>query len=335
LITKWDGGKFQHYPAMYGEDTCLLSPVLKDLIHERPPNKSLPSNIGLGGYFEQERIKRWTTGQFGDAPLGHTARGRVGEYSAHSSAMIKLMNGLHASLGTEANGTILELDGLTRAMRDKWKFPVEIQEIPVGKGTCHNIFLAHWSAEDGKQQIVASFTNGLSTFTGEPVTRVQFTSNGNLPERQILECVLASLLAAGKDVIGEQRWGADKEGKLLPSPIIPLAGSKQDAYSALLDASRSEILTRIGAAASNPALGITPPVMRIHALQEPEINAALKSMGAKIRNLGSHPMLPAMIDFKNIPKQNLNFDPAPARPVKIINRTEAANNPIFSLVANG
>jgi hypothetical protein len=115
----------------------------------------------------------------------------------------------------------------------------------------------------------------------------------------------------------------------LPSPITPLAGFKQDAYMALLDASRSENID------SHWWCGIMSPVMRIHALQEPEINAALKSMGAKTRNLGSHPMLPAVIDFKNIPKQSLSFGLTPARPMKTINRAEAPNNPIFSLMANG
>jgi hypothetical protein len=98
VITEWDGKQFNHYPAIYGEDTCLLSTTLKALIQQRPHGKSLPQ--GLGAFFEHERIKRWTSNDYGDAPLGASARGRVGEYSAHSSAMIKLMTDLNARLGT-------------------------------------------------------------------------------------------------------------------------------------------------------------------------------------------------------------------------------------------
>ncbi len=244
VITEWDktSGQFRHYPAIYGEDTCLLSPVLKELVRERPAGKSFPPNMGLGTYFKQERIKRWTTNKFSDAPLGQTARGRVGEFSAPSSAMIKLATSLNATLGTEQQGTILEIDGLTRAMKDKWKLPVEIKDVPHGEGAYPNVFLAQGSGEDGKQQIVASFTNGISTFTGEPVTRVQITGNGNLPNPGMLQNVLASLLVAGQEEIQERQWGTGREVKLPQSPVIPILGSSKEIYAALIAASQNEVV---------------------------------------------------------------------------------------------
>jgi len=336
VITAWDKEteQFKHYPAIYGEDTCLRTPILKALVQERPAGKTLPQ--GLGAYFEQERIKRWTTNKFGDAPLGMTARGRVGEYSAHSSTMIKLMNGLNATLGTPEDGTILEINGLPRAMQDKWKLPVTTEEIalPQSPQPYPNIFLTRWSGEGGKQQIVASFTNGISTFTGEPVTRVQFTSNGVLPDSGVLHCALASLLAAGQEEIQQRRWGSTHEAKLPASPLIPLHGTNQEIYAALIAASQSEmLLPRIGATLPNPLCsGGHPPLMRLHALQEPAIQQALKNMDAQTRTLGTHPMLPAVIDFSTLPQESLNFDPQPARPVKLIKPTEAAGAAIFSLV---
>lgn len=337
VITEWDKskGQFKHYPAIYGEDTCLLSPVLKEIVRERPYNKLLPPNIGLGGYFEQERIKRWTTNHFGDAPFGMTARGRVGEYSAHSSAMIKLMNGLNATLGQEQDGTILEVNGLTKAMQEKWKLPVEIKDVPHGNGSYPNIFLAHWSGNGGKQQIVASFTNGISTFTGEPVTRVQITSNGNLPNPGMLQNALASLLAAGQDEIHNRGWGNAGKAKIEQSPAIPLLGSTKEIYSALMATSQSEIVKPLAALIAPHVWHNNTPLMRIHTLQESEINSALQSMDAKTRILGTHPMLPAVIDFKNMPQEALSFDPIPARPINVALRAEAANSPVFTLAANG
>ncbi|MGB4056709.1 MAG: hypothetical protein WBK77_01345 [Alphaproteobacteria bacterium] len=259
------------------------------------------------------------------------ARGRVGEYSAHSSTMIKLMTGLNATLGTEQGGTILEIDGLTRVMQDKWKLPVEIKDIPAGKETYPNIFLAQWSAEGGKQQIVASFTNGISTFTGDPVTRVQITSNGSLPNPGTLQNVLASLLAAGQDEVQARQWGTSKE-KLPQSPAIPLLGSSREIYAALITASQNELLSPIIGATPRHVWNSKPPLMRIHALKEPEINTALKAMDAQTRILGTHPMLPAVIDFKNMPQEAFNFNLVPARPVSMTTG-EAANAVIFSLAA--
>jgi hypothetical protein len=334
VVTEWDkeSGKFNHYPAIYGEDTCLLSSRLKTLIQERPAGKSLPQ--GLGVYFEQERIKRWITNKYGDSPLGKTARGRVGEFSAHSSAMIKLVTSLNGTLGAEADGAVLEVDGLTRAMKDKWKLPVEIKDIPYGNGSYPNILLAQWSGEGGKQQIVASFTNGISTFTGDPVTRVQITSNGNLPNPIMLQNVLASLLDAGQDVIHARQWGTPKEAKLQQSPAIPLLGSSQEIYAALMAESQKEILNPSIAAAKPPHVwNSKPSLMRIHALKEPEINAALKAMDAQTRILGTHPMLPGVIDFKNMPQESLCFDIVPAKPVSLNRGREAVNSPAFTLAA--
>lgn len=338
VITEWDKttGQFKHYPAVYGEDTCLLSPVLKELVRERPAGKSFPPNMGLGAYFEQERIKRWTTNKFGDAPLGQTARGRVGEFSAHSSAMIKMVTNLNATLGSEQQGTVLEIDGLTRAMKDKWKLPVEVKDIPQGKNAYPNIFLAQWSSNDDKQQIVASFTNGISTFTGEQVTRVQITSNGDLPNSGMLQHVLASLLAAGQEEIQERKWGTGREVKTPQSPVIPLLGSSKEIYAALLAASQSELVKPIGAAAKPGHIwNRKVPLTRIHALQEPEIGMALRGMGAQARILGTHSMLPGIIDFKNLPQEVLNFDLSQATPIVSVRPRGAfaANTPVFSLTA--
>ena len=333
VLTEWDENKFRHYPAIYGEDTCIMRSKLRELIQECPAGKVLPQNIGIGEYFERERIKRWITNEYGDAPLGQRGRARIGEFSGHSAAMIKVLNDLGATRGVEPEGTILEINGLTRAMKDKWRLPVDIAAIATDKSDLYpNIFLTQWSGEGSKQQIVASFTNGISTFTGDPVTRVQFTSNGNLPNSGVLQSVLASLLATGQEEIETRGWGSTKE-QHIQSPIISDGVSRQEIYAALLSSSQDEMLVRKIGAAHHPRIwNDEAPIMRIHALKEPAIASALSAMDAQTRMLGSHPMLPVVMDFKNVPQRILGVDLDPVRPATI-KPSDAANDPCYALVA--
>ena len=69
--------------------------------------------------------------------------------------------------------------------------------------------------------------------------------------------------------------------------------------------------------------------MHIHALQEPEIVAALKTVGATQRMLGDNPMQTATLDLRKAAEQHN----APNRPVALITPDMAKNDPLFSLVA--
>ena len=333
VLTEWDGNKFRHYPAIYGEDTCIMRNKLRELIQERPTGKVLPQNVGIGEYFERERIKRWVTNEYGDAPLGQRGRARIGEFSGHSSTMIKVLDDLGATRETEQEGAILEINGLTRAMKDKWHLPVDTSVIVTDKGDIYpNIFLTQWSGEGNKQQVVGSFTNGISTFTGDPVTRVQFTSNGNLPNNVVLQSALASILSAGQEEIEARGWGSAKEHRI-QSPIIPVGGSRREIYDALLSSSQDEMLVRKIGAVQRPRIwNDETPVMRIHALKEPAISLALSAMDAQTRMLGSHSMLPVVMDFKNVPQRILGIDLNPARPTTI-KPSNAANEPYYAFVA--
>ena len=74
------------------------------------------------------------------------------------------------------------------------------------------------------------------------------------------------------------------------------------------------------------------PIMRIHALKEPAISTALSAMGAQTRMLGPHPMLPVVMDFKNVPQRILGVDLDPARPATI-KPSNAANEPYYAFAA--
>jgi hypothetical protein len=103
-------------------------------------------------------------------------------------------------------------------------------------------------------------------------------------------------------------------------------------YTALLASSRDEMLERRIGNGKHPRLWPNSvPIMRIHALKEPEIAAALGAMDAKTRILGSHPMLPVVMDFNNVPSDLINLEPRPTRSMRTVEISDSIGN--FSLAA--
>jgi hypothetical protein len=272
VITEWNGKKFEFYPGVHGEDTFVV-PEISKTFRERT------GGMGLGTYFMHERIRLALTNELGTAPFGMTSRGRVAEFSSHSTAMVKLLTKLGATLGAEQEGAILQFDSAANDIRRKRGVFVETEGLGSKFGensilTQSNAFVTSWSGNNGNQRIVATFTEAISTFTGEPVVRVQFTSNGNLPKGDELKDALAALITAGRAEIVRRKW--------LPKS--------------------AEVL----------------PVMRIHALREPEIVSALMELGAVPRMLGPHPMLPVVTNLKNTSAQVVDFPITAAKQLVLV-----------------
>ena len=304
--TLWDEKKqeFAHYPAIYGEDTSVFSKQSK-AFRESTKGAENPKGIGLGTWFEEERIRHWTQNPALEAPYGLVPAARIGEYSPHSAAMIGIFNKLSARLGSETQG-IREVDG--RDVHPAWPMDVDTKKFVTPDGQDLNqVFLTNWSSKDGKQQLVASFTEGISTFTGDSVVRVQFTSNGNLPDKAILKDILASLLSAGQKEIDGRKWGLNSPIAHNTSPAIRLGGSNGELQISAFSVTGEEIAQRKkpeGAAAS---------LMRIHTFEKDIIDA----LDAKTRCLGSHAMRPVMVDFANIPQEILGVAVPPAKPLMV------------------
>ncbi|MDE1902061.1 MAG: hypothetical protein KGI37_10530 [Alphaproteobacteria bacterium] len=283
VLTHWDGQDFQHHHAIYQEDTVLPIGMLRELAKERPAGKFFPPDIGLGEFFEQERIKQRMQGN--NPPLG-----RVGEYSAHNAKIIKIMKQSGVRLGGEADGAVFELDGAVPRNFDRWHVPVRTEGLFHDKNSpipLPHVFLVNWDSADNKQRIAASFTKGISTFTGKTVVRVQVTSNGNLPSPQALQGVMASILAAGQEEASRREWGAPAYHPR-PSPIISIHGTKRELWASAIASNKAELF--IPRATFAPIFGHPAPIMRIHALGEPEIITALNAELPR-RILGNHPML--------------------------------------------
>ena len=298
VLTKYNGKEFEHYPAIYGEDTSVYADVSKT-VRERTKSPENPKGIGLGTWFEDERIRHWTQNAAKDAPFGLTPAARIGEYSPHSAAMISIFKKLGAKLGTEGQG-IKEVDG--HSIVPAWPVDVETNKFqtPGGKDLSH-IFLTQWASNDGKQKVVATFTEGLSTFTGDPVIRVQVTSNGNLPGKGVLKDVLASLLVAGQNEIDKREWGKSRPITHGASPVVSLGGSDK------------ELQTSAFAVAGEEVARQTAPVslMRIHSFEDGIVDA----LPGRTRLLGAHAMRPVVVDFANIPQDILDVDVNPAKPL--------------------
>lgn len=275
--------------GIYSEDVCLLPKMIRELVAEWPTGGDFPKE-GLGGHFIRECMayfaKKGMRG--GIVPAGQTF-----EFAPDNTKIVKIQEQLGAILGAEHNSGLFRLNAITDTIRNKWPMPVELRGAPLIRGASDpNNFAVLWSSYDEQQKIKAGFTRGLSTFKGWPVTQGQIVSNGKLPEKPVMECVLASVLKAANQEIQERGWGRlDHEPALSETSAV---------------------------------FGVKPPLMHIHALNEPEVVAGLHSLGAEKRLLGSHASQTASLDLAKA-------SGAAVRPLKLIG-SEAANNPYFSLV---
>ncbi|MCL2468907.1 MAG: hypothetical protein FWF24_01575 [Alphaproteobacteria bacterium] len=320
LFLQRNGRDIDVHHGIYSEDVCLLFPKMREIILERPRTKDLPEK-GLGMPFIQASIDYYSRHGFKD---GTIPIGQAFEFAPSNSKIIAIKEKLGATLGHGEESALLRIAG-DRFPDSIFKLPVEVRFVPLANGTIDpNNFVVSWESADSRQKIMASFTKGISTFKGTPVTQCQFISNGKIPNTGILQCAVASILQAAEHEIGERCWGSLAKPWHEVSPNVPLGGSAQDVFAALFKAQNVALLSP---KRSVPLLGVIPPPLHIHALQEPEIVSALKSLGAKQRMLGNNPMQTATLDLRKAAERHN----APNRPLALIEPDAASHNPIFSL----
>ena len=322
LFLQRNGNDIDAHHGIYSEDVCLLPAKMREIILGRPRTKALPRD-GLGLPFIQASIDHFAQHGFKD---GTIPAGQAFEFAPSNSKIIAIQEKLGATLGGSEDSALLKIES-GKLTHDRFKIPVEVRFVPLADGAIDpNNFVVSWEAPDTQQKVMASFTKGISTFKGAPVTQCQFISNGKLPSAGVLQSVVASILQAAEQEIGERRWGSLAKPQQLVSPHIPINGSTQEVFAALFDAQNVVLLSP---KRSNPPLGIAPPPIHIHVLQEPEIAAALKSVGAAQRMLGNNSMQTATLDLRKVAvKQNV-----PTRPLALISPDAARNDPLFSLAA--
>lgn len=274
------------YPAIRGEDT-YVSPKESPEFRECTTDALHPNGIGLGTFFIHERIRIAVMRELGLTPYGVVSKGRIGEYSLHSTEMITLFRKLRATMGQEGQSGVWQLDGFPAELRDRAR-RARIHVVPEGLGfysgdILPNIFVVSWHGDKG-ERIKVSVTEAGSTFLKQAIGQVQLTSNHRWPDRETLKDVLASLMMAVRTEI------------LIRKYISGHAGMKHWDWG--LD--DEHMILRMNDLNESPAGGLG---------RQPVMGPALEEMGAKQRTVGTppHAMLPLITYFENIPDGILDF----------------------------
>jgi hypothetical protein len=275
--------------GLYTEDVSLFLAKLRDLHADMPLGCRSPE-ISIGQFYEQESLRYFTENGLSD---GVFPVGRVFEFAPKNTKIIRIQNELGATLGSSNDSGLLRIEGLTPAMRDSFKVPVDQFNVLLPNGTIDpDNFVVAWQSQDGEQKIYTAFTNGMSTFTGKRVTQCQIITNGNIPRQGMVESVVASSLAVGEHKIHTDSWNEIQAQNRGFSPSIPLLGSAKEMYESAFAMSGHEIAMQVSKAANDLEIPT-----HIHVNGEPEVLDALNSLGAKQRMLGSNPMQTGKIDL--------------------------------------
>jgi hypothetical protein len=283
VITEWNGLDFEHRAGVYGEDT-YVSPDKSEAF------RRLTGGHGLGSFFVHERIRLSLTNEFGSSPFGMISRGRVAEIAEDNAVVGRILHRLDPTYRSQ-DCVIVQIDPRAPPFRRGRRIPVQTEGLASehDHNRVHilpNVFVTAWS--DGHQKLVASFTEAMSTFSGEPVVRVQFTSNGALPVGDRLKDILAALISEGRLEIMRRKW-LSQSGN-----VRNLADSRM--------------------------------IMRVHAF-DPDIVSALREMDGQPRSLGPHPMIPVITNLRNTPAGAVDFPIPAAKPLTVVKSPFASHAP--------
>ena len=297
-----ESNNLKFFPCHHGEDLCVDKDVAK-LFREYTKCLLYPNGMGAGTWVMREQILRSVSNPY------WVYGGRDNEHYFGNPQIIGVMDKFGSIRGSERDSAVLQIDGLTAHMKPRWGVQVVKEDLPSRENIfdiCPNNFLTRWSSEDGKQQIAVIFSRSASTFDGHPVVWTKIKSNGNLPHREMLKEVMASLISAGREEISSpnRRWGVPRD-KLITG----------------------DDLSRI--------FGGPVPVMHVHMNNEPEILEILLRMEAIYRTFGDRTMVSGVMRLKNMqnPEVVLGQKPPEATQIDGIDPERDANKPYFDVVS--
>ncbi len=266
--------------SAYTEDVCLLTSQLRQLIRTRPQGKELPKD-SLGACLERISLQNMLErdGMFY----------RFGEVNADNTRMMKTLDGNGADIGTGSASAVLEIKELPNDLMSRWLADVRVIHLKSDGQNDPNNFVIRWKA--GQHDIHFVATKGRATAFGQPRADIRPWHNGNLPESHILENVVASALLAVKYEAEARKWGMQIPGQIPSSPIIPLLGTKPDAYMSLYAACGAEILPD---AAKRHTAMLPMSDNHIHIQNDQPMLEAFSAIGAKPRLFGTRRMIPGV-----------------------------------------
>jgi hypothetical protein len=96
VFTAFEGKKFVHYPAVYAED-FFVSPEISAEFRNQTISADNPRGLGLGTYFERERIRIAAHNLYGDLPQGKAPAALIVEHGSENKAAVSLLGKLGLS----------------------------------------------------------------------------------------------------------------------------------------------------------------------------------------------------------------------------------------------
>jgi hypothetical protein len=198
---KSDERRFHFTPAIHSEDMSV-------------------ARKGSGTPFMRQRVTMAATeGRNCGFDLGGTVRAGalVGEQKWHGpaenqgTAIGGLLSKFSADMAKDKSDTVLSLDvsefPTSNSRRDISALSLAYPEAcTAARLTVRpDVFAVKWGPKD-VEKIAATFTLGVSTFTGRLVVRVHIKSNGNLANDSEVKSAMASILAEGRTQILDRGW---------------------------------------------------------------------------------------------------------------------------------
>jgi hypothetical protein len=282
VITEWNGHSFEHFHAIYSEDTWVDRHI-SDEVRALTKGREFPRGVGLGTFNTQGRIMLSASGS-----AEHNARGRISETAADNAVQLAIFSKLGVSIDLP-NGAVIQFDSTT-LIEPSRTVTVKVSDFAFQNANNASVsvlpyvFLTPWSNSDGSQQIVGTHTQGISTVSANTIIRSQFTSNGNLPPPNELRNIMTEMVSVGRAEAREKEWAKDDNGNAQTLPIMRVHAYGREMVDAL------------------KAVGGKPRHFGFNKRNEP------------------HFMAPAVINYTQIPNTELRSKLHASKPLMVITR---------------
>ena len=282
VITEWNGHSFEHFHAIYNEDTWVDRHI-SDEVRALTKGREFPKGVGLGTFSTQGRIVLSALGS-----AEHNARGRISETATDNAVQLAIFSKLGVSIDLP-NGVVVQFDNAP-LIEPSRTVAVRVNDFAFQNANNASVsvlpyvFLTAWSNSDGIQQIAATHTKGISTVSGNAIIRSQFTSNGNLPPPNELRNIMTEMVSIGRAVALEREWANDNNGNAQTLPIMRVHAYGREMVDAL------------------KAVGGKPRHFGFNERNEP------------------HFMAPAVINYTQIPNTELRSKLHASKPLMVIAR---------------
>ena len=197
VVPQWNenDGKFDFIPAVYSED---MTSKIK----------------GTGTPFMKERINMSAhEGEDGGIDLtGNPVAGAlVGEQAwPEKTAIGALLRKFDTKMPLQKGDTVLSLDPAVFA-KQPYKPVGTLEAVGLAQEDGNpraDMFAITWRTQE-TERIAVTFTQAISSFTGNPVVRVHINSHGDLSDDQNMRSGLISILAEGRARIAKLGWVAE------------------------------------------------------------------------------------------------------------------------------